>query len=143
MYQSASRRTNLNEFYMWEAFRALWSDNPAGAAAGKAAFAWLGDPDGEDEIKSTIVAELGRLGDPDAIRRNAHIICDQKMRTREAITRLRQLRVQPQAGSISGLCDELVAHLDDYWLRHPEFTINQFLDAVRYLRVIVEDQDER
>jgi hypothetical protein len=143
-YKYATRRSNLNEFYMWKAFKALWSDNPEGMAAGKAAFAWFGDPDTEGRLKrSTILTELGRLGDPEAMRRNARIICDQKMRTREAVVRLRQSRAKPQTGSITGLCDELIAHLNDYWLRHPEFTVEQFLDAIQDLRWAVEDRRNR
>jgi hypothetical protein len=56
------------------------------------------------------MTELGRLGDPDTIRHNARIICDQKMPTREAVVRLRQLRAKPKTGSITGLCVELIAH---------------------------------
>jgi hypothetical protein len=94
-------------------------DNPEDKAADTAAFAWLGDPDTENKSKSTILAELGRFRDPDVIRGYARIICDQKMRTREAVARLRDLRTEPKTGSISGLSDELINHVNDYCLRHP------------------------
>jgi hypothetical protein len=131
MYQHASRRGNLNEFYMYKAFGALWPD---GEDAGKQAFDWLRTG---KRLKLTILTELGRLRDPDCIRRNARIICEQKMRTREAVVKLRGLRTERKTGSIDGLCSELLAHLDDYSLRHPEFTVEQFLEAIRLLRAAI------
>jgi hypothetical protein len=52
MYKFETRRSNLNEFYMWRAFRALWDDNPEGKQAGKAVFAWFGDPDTDNRLNS-------------------------------------------------------------------------------------------
>jgi hypothetical protein len=62
------------------------------------------------------------------------------MRVREAVVRLRRLRAKPTAGSVRALCDELIAVVNDYWLRHPEFTIDQILDAIEDLSALVEDQ---
>jgi hypothetical protein len=143
MYQHSTRRANLNEYYKYKAIGALWSHNPEGHDAGKIAFAWLGDPDTDKGVKSTILAELGRLVDEDLIRRTARILCDEKPRTREAVLRLRRMRIAPKSGSVSGLRDELIAHLDDYWVRHPEFTKEQFLDAIAELRWAVEDYHQR
>jgi hypothetical protein len=42
--------------------------------------------------RKLIMMELGRLEDPDVIRHAAGFLCDQKMRTREAVVRLRFLR---------------------------------------------------
>jgi hypothetical protein len=144
MFQHSSRRANVNEYYFYEAMGALWPDGDAEQEeANKVTFAWLGDPSTQKGTKNTIVSELGRLVDPDTIREAARQICERKMRTREAVVRLRRLRVKPKTGSVSELREELIAHVNDYWLRHPEFTVEQFLDAIAELRWAVEEHSAR
>jgi hypothetical protein len=74
MYQADTRRSNLNEYFYMKAFAALWNYNPDGEEVAKEEFAYLIHPVTE-KMKTVILTELGRLEDPDRIRRNARIIC--------------------------------------------------------------------
>lgn len=139
---STVRRSNINEYFRMHAIGALWNHNPDGMDAGRAEFAYLIHPVTE-KMKATIMTELGRLEDPDVIRENARYICAQRMRVREAVVRLRRLRAKPKAGSAWALCEELLAVVNDYRLRYPEFTIDQTLDAIETLRTLVEDHRDQ
>ena len=141
-FESRVRRSNINEYFGMHAFGALWNHNPDGMDAGKAAFAYLIHPVTE-KMKATVMTELGRLEDPDTIRENARYICAQRMPVREAVVRLRRLRTKPKAGSVWALCNELIAVVNDYRLRHPEFTMDQILDAIEDLRTLVEDHRDQ
>jgi hypothetical protein len=141
-FESRVRRTNINEYFRMHAVGALLNDNPDGMDAGKAEFAYLLHPVTE-KMKATIMTELGRLKDPDTIRACARVICEQKMRTRKAVIRLRSVRAEPKTGYAVDLCDELMAAVNDYRLRYPEFTMDQILDAIETLRVLIEDHRDQ
>lgn len=132
---ATTRRGKVNRYYAHRAFGALF---PAKE------FSWLIDTEehcrtGAAKIRWTILSELGRLQDPDTIRENARVICDQKMRTRDAVVLLRRLRAKPKAGSILGLHEELLGVVNDYCLRHPGFTAHQILAAIEDLSALVAD----
>jgi hypothetical protein len=138
MYQADTRRSNLNEYFYMKAFAALWNYNPDGEEVAKEEFAYLIHPVTE-KMKTVILTELGRLDDPDRIRRNARIICSNKMSTRKAAIKLRQLRAKPSQGSLAGLSREVIALVNDYLLRHPNFTREEALDALRDAMICIRE----
>jgi hypothetical protein len=137
-FESRVRRSNINEHFRMHAVGALLNHNPDGMDAGKAEFAYLIHP-ATEKMKATILTELGRLKDPDTIRACARVVCDQKMHTRKAVVRLRSVRAKPKTGYVLDLCDELIAVVNDFLLRHPEFTFDQALDAIEQARYMIEN----
>lgn len=79
-----SRRGQVNAAYTVTATLAI-GDNPA--------FHWLYDP-GQGHMRTEILAELGRLRDPEAIRVVAGWLCADKPRTKDAIVQIRATRRQ-------------------------------------------------
>jgi hypothetical protein len=101
---------------------------------------WLADWDAADKgkrggVKYSILAELGRLlqvADHDFVLRTADCVSKGKLRTKEAVTYLRQLRrngtAPPPDGAV--LLDRLAQCVDQYRSEHPGMSIATTLDVI-------------
>ena len=136
-----SRRGRVNVYYRMQALRALkgipgveWVYDEARARAGEPG-AW----------RQTILIELGRIRDPDAIRKVARQLCELKPTTREAVAMVRRWRLdQPlSAGDADQLQEHLRNALNDYITRHPAMPLAEAWRATAaLLRDIEASQDD-
>jgi hypothetical protein len=86
-----SRTGMQNAWYISRALSALLQ-HPDGQQAAETIYSWLNIADsceGKRRMRRTILAELGRIGDPDTIRHLAEIICRDRYSTEEPVRKLR------------------------------------------------------
>jgi hypothetical protein len=93
-------------------------------------YGWLiGETD--KDTRRSVLAELGRLGDPDAIRTMARAICEagerEGLSCAEARARLRHARLrywgkEPKPASLDDLADALLDTITRYQAEHPDLT---------------------
>ncbi len=96
-------------------------------------FQWLCDPVTQ-VIRVGILAELGRIGDPDAMCAIAARICELKPRTGEAVAMIRRWRCDLAArGDTDALALDILLAIDAYSVRHPATSWRQVLKALRRL----------
>lgn len=133
---SDSRRTHLNKMYGSRALAVLLRDQERfeplmrfkDVEAGKAKFPW------------TVLHELGRIEDEDRLAEVAEELQKHKLSAREAVTRLRRLRLGgSKPGDALALCDELVDALNDYLERHPDISNEDIRAAIRTLYGQIKD----
>lgn len=116
------RRTLQNHVHRLHASTVLFGDAQGWE---KSPFAWL-------FMKKTILAELGRLEDPDEIRVFAKVICeaDPKPITTDVIRRIRHhRRGDAPAPSRDGLQTAIVKAIEAYAVGHPGLTFDEIEDA--------------
>lgn len=93
-------------------------------------------------FKKTILTELGRLcidqGDEVALVA-AKVICEKRMRARDAVARIRKLRGTSQEASCGSLAGRLVKTINDYLAEHPEATWGHVQVALAYASRLVEE----
>jgi len=111
-----SLRTIQNRRYGTRAMMILTPDDADEAT--KARFAWVFDPDA-DVVKHSILEELGRTPDPEALRVVAEHICDNRLRTREAVTLIRRIRLGESPADVQRLADAILAVINADVARHP------------------------
>lgn len=102
------------------------------------AFLWLWNP-GEDDLKHTILSELGRIEDDGEMVLVARDLCAMQPKTKDAVTIIRRLRLGEREPRPYQLQDELVATINDFWKRFPKTTRAEVLDALAFVRVVVRD----
>ena len=108
-----SRRTHVKRFHASMAVGIL------GREAGDE-FAHILDPSGP---RWEVLAELGRLEDPDRILVAARAICGGKVRAKDAVVLVRRWRLGKAApATASGLAAEITRAIEGYKLRHPDTT---------------------
>jgi hypothetical protein len=92
--QGKSRRTHLNAYYAIRALTRLGLKHP-GFSGDKAIFLWLSDDKANPVVyRATILAELGRIEDPDLLQEVAERICELKPRTSDAVAMIRRCRLE-------------------------------------------------
>ena len=106
-----TRRAHPDAGYHVAAFQALGGgDDPA--------YAWLIDLK-TGKVRRSILAELGRLEDPDAIRDIAGQICELRLKAADAIMAVRAVRLGKKAAADEDdLYERLLAFLDRYQRHH-------------------------
>jgi hypothetical protein len=104
-----------------------------------ARFAWLWAQEG-GEVRSTILAELGRFRDGDVIRKLALEIYEARMTTRKAVRLLRECRGVKLLASGCDAANAIITTVNNYFETHPDTTVEQMVDA---LRVVLRAVDER
>src|SRR5437016_4668522 len=81
-------RSGTNGFYRSHALNALGFGQDDVSAEARERYSWLFDLQA-DSMKRTILAELGQVGNAEAIRTYAGQLCEMKPKTREAVLMLR------------------------------------------------------
>ncbi len=106
-----TRRAHQDAGYHVVAVKALGGgDDPA--------YAWLIDPK-TGKVRRSILAELGRLEDPDTIRDIAGQICELRLKAADAIMAIRAARLGKKAAADEDdLYERLLAFLDRYQYHH-------------------------
>ncbi|HEY0322812.1 MAG TPA: hypothetical protein VGC66_17795 [Pyrinomonadaceae bacterium] len=81
--------------------------------------------------KMSILAELGRIQDPDIMRAVALCLCEEKPTTRDAVHRIRRFRTGKRSeGNVRQLEYEIRNLVADYLNRHPEMLFSRACDAL-------------
>lgn len=134
-FRCSSRRGNVNESYFFEAIGTLWNHHPMGMEAALEAYAWLGNPTTSDQkgrLKKTLLAELGRIKDPETIRAVALVICKLKPLATAGVQLIRRARLRrAPAADAYGLGHHLARCVDDYRAAHPEASYAMAAEALR------------
>ena len=95
-----------------------------------------------DIFKKTILTELGRLcvaQGEDVALEVAKVICNKRMRARDAVARIRQLRGTSHGGGCLSLTDRLVKTVNDYLAEHPETTWAQVRGALANASDLIDE----
>jgi hypothetical protein len=104
-------------------------------------FTWLIDEDASAPIfRQTILAELGRIPDPDDMLAVARLICERKPKTRDAVATIRAYRMgrRPKS-SPAGLVRAVASAIREYVAGHSEITC---VEIARTLRLIADAFEE-
>lgn len=81
-----------------------------------------------------VLAELGRLEDPDRILEAARGICIQKLRAKDAVVLIRRWRLGKAAPATAlGLAAEITRTIECYRLRHPDATAALVVRALDFV----------
>ncbi len=140
--QGKSRRTNLNAYYAMGALVKLGLKYP-GFSGDKAIFLWLSDEQAKPAVyRGTILAELGRIEDPDFLQEVAERICELKPRTSDAVAMIRRCRLEnDKKGDTWQLTKEVLRAIESYMVRYPETTKKQLLTALNASKVAIEEEE--
>ena len=119
-----SRRSHVDFWYVCGAISAL-EDTGHGF---QEPYAWLVN---DKNIRKTVLAELGRIQDEEAIRLCAAKICELKPKTKDAVAMIRRWRgVNRKKPSCLDLTSEIIATVNDYLRRYPATTWQQVTTAL-------------
>ena len=135
-----TRRGQLNKMFGIRALRALRKDP---------AFQWLCSTEqaisrGESKMHFSILAELGRVDDEDAIRDFAREMCKRKPRTKDAISLIRRWRTgKDRSVDAIGLTDALIRCVNDYLVTHPNTTWQMVRGALANTLDAVEESADQ
>ena len=130
VYEGNSRLGKVNRYYAMKAAGALVVDHPDGKKAGRAAYVWLVSED-DSRWKFTILAELGRMGDPETIRAMSARVCELKPKTADAVLMIRRTRLGRSApASCIDLTVLLLRTIEKYVTGHQETTRLQMRGAL-------------
>lgn len=122
-----SHRTHLEHFYSGRAVAALGPD----AVGLPEPYRWLL---GEGKVRSTILAELGRIEDEELLRFVAAEVCRSRPSAREARERIRWIRTGRQTiGSCEGLLVALRGSLNRYLAGHRNMSLAAAEEALETL----------
>ena len=86
----------------------------------------------------TILAELGRLLRPEAIRTAAALICEHRWSTRVALERLRRIRLGRKVDHVKGLATAISAAIRAYQRTHGRVPPQAALDALHGVVGVVD-----
>jgi hypothetical protein len=112
---------------------------------GKPEFKWLYDHEGclagRVEPRFTILAELGRLKNPEVIRAAARQLCKDRPRSKVAVAWLRRLRLDsvregpPRPGpGDADVANALITALNDFMATHPGTRWADAVEGVELMR---------
>ncbi|HUT91206.1 MAG TPA: hypothetical protein VMY37_17025 [Thermoguttaceae bacterium] len=99
-----------------------------------------------DIFKKTILAELGRLcvdRGEDVALEVAKVICEKRIRARDAVARIRKLRGTTKGEHCGSLSGRLVKTINDYLAEHPEATLGHVRVAIASVSEQVEKSAEK
>jgi hypothetical protein len=108
-------------------------------------FAWLGSElepasQGKGRLRRTILAELGRVEDPEELEALALAICAQKPTVRQARAMIRQVRLPSRPpGTFDQLLTVLVGALNTYLAEHAPMAWDDIDGAVLALHAAVAE----
>ncbi len=135
-----SRRHLANLYYQTLATSALLAAHND-AFTGR--YAWLlSTPDGPQRMKTTVLAELGRLTYNNAIVAWADHLCGEPPRTaREAVSLIRRARLGAGPAPAGGLLQALIRTVNDYCRHYPSLSTTDVLEDIGMLTVLVREND--
>jgi len=135
-----SRRHLVNLYYQTLATSALLAAHDD-AFTGR--YAWLlSSPDGPQRVKTTVLAELGRLSYDKAIVAWADHLCGEPPRTaREAVSLIRRARLGTSPAPADGLLQALIRTVNEYCRQYPSLSTTDVLEDVGMLTVLVREND--
>ena len=134
-----TRRGQQNVIYRLRAMNILKKDSR---------FRWLIDPQGAMQGKAgswqpSILAELGRFEDDEAMLSVALRICELKPKAREAVSMIRRARTGSKgAGNAVTLSQAIIQTINDYMAVHPATTWQQVNMALVNASDAVADSQE-
>jgi hypothetical protein len=99
---------------------------------------------GPGKIRSEIRAELGQLDDDERIREAAAVICEGKVKAKDAVARIRAWRNgKASPGDTYALAAEITRVIRSYNVRHPGTTPEQVRVALQLVGLdLAENEDE-
>jgi hypothetical protein len=137
--KARSARQQQNIAFAHKALCVLIDDSPDLPPDGP--YAWIAC-DQPRVQKTSVLAELGRLDDPEDIRAWARTVCEQKMTAKHAAALIRKTRLGvTNNGSAKGLYRLLARAVGDYLACHPEITLEQVCVVLDRLKVAYRQVD--
>jgi len=135
-YDAKSRRSLLNKHYSLIAFRILTSDQKVLPGY---EYLFGGNDLNNANPKETILTELGRLKDPELIRVFAQKICEDKMKTKQAVQQIRDYRLDRVGVKPDGdkLTSALIKTINDFFLTYPATTYEQCKDSLALAQILI------
>lgn len=132
-----TRRSKLNVFYRQRAIGILKDGD----------YKWLFDEsaimkgtDGKKHIQPTILTELGRIDDDEAMRDVALQICKLKPKTRDAVLMIRRVRTGGlPLGDALQLANKIIHTINQYLHGHAGVTKEQVFDALATAKQSVDE----
>jgi hypothetical protein len=104
-------------------------------------YSWLIDLT-SDNIRQTILTELGRILYADDIRDFAKILCEKKLSTAESVRMIRHWRNQKiREGNASDIFKKLAATVNQYARNFPDTKQSTFIQAASILLRILKDSE--
>ncbi len=127
-----SRRQMQNRLYALRAIERLGlleEGELEQALADRPALRWLVNEEG---ARWSILAELGRIRDPEEFDAAVWWVLEHRPKTKEAVARIRRLRTgKSRSPNTRRLAGEIVRVVTGYGIRHPGLTREQELKALR------------
>lgn len=139
LVEQNSIRGQQDQLYQYDAQGVLWPKGEEREARLER-FRWLYDHEAEAQkrprhIRTTLLAHLGRLRDPDLILQAADRLCEWRPTTAAGVAWLRRLRTgKPATGNAEDLADTLIAAFNAYMGRNPETTAETVGAAMAHIR---------
>jgi hypothetical protein len=136
--RARTRRQQQEYVWAYAALAAIREDAP-GFPPGSP-YAWIVCTDPVVQ-KTSVLAELGRLGDPEAIRQLARRVCELRQPAKRAVGYVRYLRRGfGSRGDRAGLRRHLDRALEDYLNAHPDTDVE---DVQAVLDALAEEHERR
>lgn len=121
-----THRAAAERWYGCEAWGILRPD--ADDKEREARFGWLCN---NDKPRWTLLAELGRIGDPATVEEVAEVLCEWRPTTKAGVAYIRRVRLgKPARGEVLDLTNELITAVNGFMARFPETTSMDVLDAL-------------
>lgn len=134
------RRQMQNRLYALRAMERLGllgNGNLERALTGRPALRWLVNEGG---ARWGILAELGRIRDPEKFDDAVGWVLEYRPKTKEAVVRIRHFRTGKSRPPDTGeLAEEIIRAVKEYGLRHPGLSREQELDALRLANEALAD----
>lgn len=126
------RRSCANLFYRMRAFGRLFVSDGDLDEARIERFRWLFDNTSEQSgRKQSILAELGRIEDPDLLTEVADLLCERQPKARDAVALVRRIRLgRIPPGDTLQLANEIITTINAYLARYPDTSDAQVMDAL-------------
>jgi len=145
LYPDKCDRSIKNVYYQSGALSALRSTCDDSKTTGEAIeeicdrFPGIGRP---NALKVSILAELGRIDDQDAIVAVAREISERSLSAKDAVLMVRQWRLgEPKEGDLLQLHDEIANAINNFWKRFPKTPTSTVINALEMMIVNVEESE--
>lgn len=146
LFSEVGERQLLNVHYMQKAIKILGLGKNDESKGWLPEFEWLFDAP-KNVVRVSILAELGRIEDPNDLYDFALAVCKQKPKTKIAVVRIRNWRLGKNGeGDAEKLGDEIRCVIANYIERFPKTKLQQIFDALEavwnLMETISNDDDQ-